>query len=117
MAANSLPIPPNLDLEGSTAQQADDWKDWKAIWENYRICTELDKKDEAVQVAHLLTYLGAKATKLFGTLDADLSEDDRKNIAPVIKIFDDYFLPKKSVPMERLRFNYRSQREGESFNT
>ena len=51
----------------------DDWKDWKAIWEHYRICTELKKKDKAVQVAHLFTYLCAKATKLFGTLDSDLS--------------------------------------------
>ena len=117
MAANSLPITPKLDLEGSTSQQADDWKDWKAIWENYEICTEMSKKDEAVQVAHLLTYLGAKATKLFGNLDADLSGDDRKKIAPMIKRFVDYFLPKKSVPMERLRFNRRSQREGEPFNT
>ena len=117
MAANSLPITPKLDLEGSTSQQADDWKDWKAIWENYEICTEMSKKDEAVKVAHLLTYLGTKTTKLFGNLDADLSGDDRKKIAPMIKRFVDYFLPKKCVPMERLRFNRRSQREGEPFNT
>ena len=114
---NSLPIPPKLDLEGSPSQQAEDWKDWKVIWDNYRICTELDKKDEAIQVAHMLTYLGPKTTKLFGTLSSGLTDENRKKIAPVIERFDDYFFPKKSVPMERLRFNRRSQREGEAFNS
>ena len=116
MAANSLPIPPKLDLDGTPAQQADDWKAWKTIWENYIVCTELNNKEEAVQVAHLLTYLGPKVTKLFATIELDLPLADRKKVAPVVKEFDDYFLPKKNVSMYRWNA-YTSNKEGEPFNS
>ena len=47
-----LPVPPPLEIHDS--QAAEKWKRFKRAWTSYSLATELDGKDEKVQVATLL---------------------------------------------------------------
>ena len=61
----ALPPPPPLDIHDSNA--AEKWKEFEQAWKNYSIAMKLHQEPEAVQVATLLTVVGAEARKVFAT--------------------------------------------------
>ena len=61
----ALPPPPPLDIHDSNA--AEKWKEFEQAWKNYSIAMKLHQEPEAVQVATLLTVIGAEARTVFAT--------------------------------------------------
>ena len=90
------------------------WTAWIEQFDFYMAATEKHKKDESIQVATLLTILGAQGQELFRTFD--LSADDKKKIAPVKEAFRKYFSPKVKEEFERYKFYSRMQHIDESFD-
>ncbi|XP_020616010.1 uncharacterized protein LOC110054021 [Orbicella faveolata] len=75
---------------------------------------KLHQEPETVQIATLLTVIGAEARKVFSTFT--FGEDDRDRIQPVLESFAAYWQPLKNVPFERYKFYSRMQEAGESYD-
>ena len=95
----ALPPPPPLDIHVSNA--AEKWKEFEQAWKNYSIAIKLHQEPEAVQVAILLTVVGAEARKVFATFTDWASDTDQNKIQPVLQKFAAYCQPLKNVPFER----------------
>lgn len=109
-----LPCPRPLNIN-DTGKAAENWKIFAHAWKNYRLALELDKKDESVQVATLLTVIGEDAREVYGTFSWDTAGDDTKH-TKVLEKFSEYCEPRKNVPYERYKFNQRGQEPGESYD-
>ena len=116
MAVGNYALPPQTALEIHDPLVAEKWKRFKRAWTNYSLATGLDKKDEAVQVATLLTVIGEEAQEVFSTFGDWAAEGDAAKIKPVLAKFDSYCEPRKNVPFERYRFNRRVQEPGETYD-
>ena len=75
---------------------------------------KLHHEPETVQIATLLTVIGAKARKVFSKFTVGV--DNRDRIQPVLESFAAYFQPLKNVPFERYKFYSRMQDAGESYD-
>ena len=64
-SAFNLPTPQSLGIHNNNV--AAKWKKFRLAWENYALATAIDKKDEKVQVAILLTVIGEEARDVFLT--------------------------------------------------
>ena len=84
----ALPPPPPLDIHDSNA--AEKWKEFEQAWKNYSIAMKLHQESEAVQVATLLTVVGAEARKVFATFTEWASDTDQNKIQPVLQKFAAY---------------------------
>lgn len=115
MASNyMLPPPPALEIHDT--QAAEKWKRFKRAWSSYSLATGLSEKDDAVQVATLLTVIGEEAREVFSTFSGWEHEDDSTKIVPVLDKFEQYCQPHKNIPFERYRFNRRTQEPGETYD-
>ena len=65
------------------------------------------------QVATLLAVIGKEANKVFRTFTW-ASAGDEKKIAPVLKQFEDYCIPRVNTIYERFLYFTRDQRESET---
>ena len=77
----SLKPPSNFLLNSSSQNPSDasrSWTAWLEQFEFYMLATEKNTKSEEVQVATLLTVLGAQGQELFRTFD--LTDENRKKI-------------------------------------
>ena len=110
----ALPPPPPLDIHVSNA--AEKWKEFEQAWKNYSIAIKLHQEPEAVQVAILLTVVGAEALKVFATFTDWASDTDQNKIQPVLQKFAAYCQPLKNVRFERYKFYSRMQESGESYD-
>ena len=105
------------------------WPEWKEQFQTFRIASKLHKDDGTVQVHSLLYAMGPEATKVFKNFkfpvptqpaaegegeDAPAPANPREDFDTVLRLFDEYFIPKKNVFHERARFYARSQQPGES---
>ena len=108
--ANRLQLsPPEIfDIHDSCA--AEKWREWRARFECYSVATKLDQEEASVQVATLLTVIGAEAHKVFSTFHWTADEDK------VLEKVLEYCQPRVNVPFERFKFNSRSQGAGEPFD-
>ena len=109
----TLPPPPTLELNNGNV--AERWKRFYHAWSNYALTTELNEKQEPVQVSTLLTIIGEDARDVFSTFDLS-NPDDKEKIEPVLQRFAKYCQPRKNIPFEQLRFNNRSQQAGETYD-
>ena len=116
MATSNYLLPPPQPLEIHDPQVAEKWKKFKRAWTSYALATELKGKDEAVQVATLLTVIGEEAREVFFTFTGWAADGDDARIDPVVAKFEEYCQPRKSTPFERYRFNCRSQQPGETYD-
>ena len=106
----ALPPPTPLDIHDSNA--AEKWKEFEQAWRNYSVAMKLHQEPETVQIATLLTVIGAEARKVFSTFT--FVEGNRDRIQPVLESFAAYCQPLKNVPFERYRFYSTMQEAGES---
>ena len=74
----ALPPPPPLDIHDLNA--AEKWKEFEQAWKNYSIAMKLHQEPNAVQVATLLTVVGAEARKVFATFTDWTSDTDQNKI-------------------------------------
>ena len=110
----ALPPPPPLDIHDSNA--AEKWKEFEQAWKNYSIAMKLHQEPEAVQVATLLSVVGAEVRKVFAMFTDWASDTYQNKIQPVLQKFAVYCQPLKNVPFERDKFYSRVQESGESYN-
>ena len=105
----------NLNSTSNPSETSRSWTTWLEQFDFYMTATEKVDKSEEVQVATLLTLLGARGQELFRTLP--LSDPDRKKIAEVKAAFTAYFAPRVKEEYERYKFNQRVKQPGERFDT
>mgnify|MGYP003406673778 FL=1 len=86
------------------------WEAWRNRFQRFHVATKLGKEEVAVQRAQLIYAMGPEADRIYQTFTV---EDDTTFDA-VLKMFDEYFMPRKNVIHLRAVFNSRNQQSGES---
>ena len=92
----------------------EDWPKWIRRFERYRISTELNKKDEPLQINTMIYCMGNEADNIFKSFT--FAEGDEKKYASVKEKFDQHFIIKRNVIFEHARFNMRKQEPAEPVN-
>ncbi|KAF6026232.1 hypothetical protein EB796_015460 [Bugula neritina] len=107
--------PPGNFINSSTnpSETSRNWAKWLEQYDFYMIATEKAGKSQEIQVATLLTLLGAQGQEIFRTFS--LTNAERKNIETVKKAFTDHFAPQVKMVYERFKFHSRIQRPDETF--
>ena len=113
VAGYLLPPPPPLEIHDP--QVSEKWKKFRRAWTNYSQTLELDKKDQKVQVATLLTVIGEDAHEVFSTFTNWESDGDEGKIDTILTKFDTYCQPQKNIPFEHYCFNQRQQEAEEMY--
>ena len=67
-------------------------------------------------MAAFITCIGPKALTIHNGLPFQ-SEDEKKNLAKILELWESYCLGKTNIIYERCRFNNRNQDAGESIDT
>lgn len=94
---------PSMTMDGNIAEN---WRTWRARFENYLIAVEAKKKPEATQCAQLLHYIGEEGFKIYTTFT--FSDDEKDKLKSLIRKFENHFLPKENLAYERHQFfSYR----------
>ena len=109
---SNLPVPPKIELSGILANN---WKQWKLVSNAYDLVTSLNEQTDEYQVAALITCIGPKALTIHNGLPFQ-SEDEKRNLAKILELWESYCLRKMNIIYERYRFNDRNQDAGESID-
>lgn len=112
MAHSLIPPPAKMDMKGD---QVSNWQFFKASWQNYIVATELDKKDQSIQVATLLTVMGKECYEVYQNLP--LTDEQRKSPKQILSGLGAHFDPKRNVVYERFMFNSCKQEPKENIDT
>ena len=88
------------------------WPEWRQRFQRYRTATKLKNEEGDVQVSTLIYSLGPEAETVFNTFKFN-ADADKTNFDIVVKLYDDYFAPRKNVIHERAMFYTRNQKQGE----
>ena len=91
-----------------------DWPKWLQRWERFRIASELGKTLEDTQIATLIRSMGEDADEIFSTLP--LTEEERRVYDTVKAKFDNYFIIKRKVILQRAKFSQHFQQRNEPVN-
>lgn len=89
-----------------------DWPPWKQRFLRFRTASGLDGKPEKSQVDALVYLMGPQAEDIFKTFK--LEPDDQKKFEVVLQEYEAYFVPRRNIIYERVKFNTRTQEDGES---
>ena len=73
----ALPLPPPLDIHDSNA--AEKWEEFEQAWKNYSIAMKLHQ-EPSVQVATLLSVVGAEVQIVFAVFTDWASDTDQNNL-------------------------------------
>ena len=84
----SFKPPENMDFDNPN------WNEWKSSFMMYRKITELDKKEEDMQITTLKYCMGIKSESIMKTMN--LTDEDQKNFETIISKLDSYFKPKRN---------------------
>lgn len=96
-----------MQMEGNVA---DNWKIWRSRFENYLVASEINKKDESIQCAQVLHYIGEGGFKVFTTFTFE--EDQKNKLKILLDKFESHFLPKENLTYERFKlFSYKQKDE------
>lgn len=98
MANEQRGVPPMV-MSGNLAEN---WRRWRARFENYLIATECNKKSEVTQCAQLLHYIGEEAYEIYTTFS--INEGEKDKLKELIQKFESHFLPKENLVYERHQF-------------
>ena len=99
----------------TTSNITENWKQFKQIWENYAIITNLTAQTEQYRVALFLHCLGPDAMKIYNGMQF-ANETDRRNLSKIIEKFDEFTIREANETYERYIFNGRNQGQDESFD-
>ena len=83
------------------------------MWANYEIAYRLRNKNNELQTATLLTWIGPDALEIYDRLQFE-SETDKTNIDIVLQKLETYCVGETNETYERYCFNKRDQEAGES---
>ena len=107
-AIQGIQPPTRLNLSGK--DKAVNWKIYKQQWENYSIVAQLDRQSEDYGVALFLYSIGQDAVKTYNSFD--MSEENRRKLAEIIKEFDNYAVGETNETSEHYIFNSCEWKEG-----
>ena len=99
--AHYLPPPKPMDLKGNLSEN---WKSFEEAWDNWIIATKVNKEDETVVKATLLSVLGKETVEIQKNLP--IQDRTYKNIIAALKT---HFNPQKNITYERYVFNTCNQ--------
>lgn len=103
--------PAELSLIGNLKEN---WRKFKQHYNIFMTATNRYKEPKETQVAILLSLLGEAAIETYNTFD--MADEDKKEVAKVMKAFEDYCNPRKNIVYERYVFYSRNQGENEPFD-
>ena len=86
----------------------DNWSKW-IRFERFRVASGLEEKSKESQVNTLIYLMGGEADNIVQSLG--LTVEDQKKYDKVKKRLEDFFIIKRNVIFERVKFNLRSQQE------
>ncbi|PFX13399.1 hypothetical protein AWC38_SpisGene22515 [Stylophora pistillata] len=112
-SSGNVPVPPKIELSGNIANN---WKQWKQVWSDYELVTRLNDQTDEYRVAAFITCIGPKALTIHNGLPFQ-SEDEKKNLAKIVELWESYCLGKTNIIYKRYRFDNRNQDAGESIDT
>ncbi|KAK3107078.1 hypothetical protein FSP39_006562 [Pinctada imbricata] len=107
MATFQVATPEKFDF-----RKPETWQKWIKRFERFRTASELSEKIEEAQVNTLSYSMGPESDEVLSSLK--LSADDLKKYDTVKGKFNEYFVVRRNVIIERAKFNQRMQNEGES---
>ena len=71
------------------------WSFFKAQYENYEVATSLNKKQDDIRVATLLSLMGKECFRVYTHLD--IAEADRKKVDKILQVSGRHFEPTRNV--------------------
>lgn len=89
------------------------WKKWSMKFSLYLIAANCEDESDKRKVALLLHSIGDRGMEIFSSFSLD---PDNVTYKEVTHKFDDYFIPKKNVTLERYKFFTRTQGPSETFD-
>ena len=92
-----------------------EWEKWIQRFERFRIASGLVDQPQKSQVNSLIYCMGSEADDILDSLN--LSAEQKQVYDTVTGKLKDYFVPKRNIIFERVQFNQRVQREGESVDS
>ena len=98
---------PRLDL--SSGNPVEQWEQWLSTFKIYLTATEVDKKEEKIQIAQLLHYAGPELQKIYHTLQFSTEESDKLEV--VVEKLNKYFKPRENLNFIRYKFFQSKQRD------
>ncbi|XP_036317851.1 uncharacterized protein LOC118732852 [Rhagoletis pomonella] len=98
-----------LDLKATNLSLA--WNNWKNSFKIYMRAAGLEQETDQQKVALLLHHIGPDSLLVFNSFNYDI---DTVGYDELLKSFNDYFVPKVNVVVERYRFFSRKQAEEET---
>ena len=103
------PVPLNLQTN-----RVDNWSLWKQQWSNYVVISRLNSQSIDYQTAMVLNSIGTDALKIYNGFAFD--NGDIRDIATILKKFDEQIIGELNETYERYQFNSRKQATGERFD-
>ncbi len=108
---NARPPPP-LVLGDN---KIENWKVFKARWQNYALLASLSEVPNELQVAQLHNCLGDDALKAMAGFEFQSTEANR-TVEEIISSFETFVVGQVNETLERYKFGRRTQMEAEPFN-
>ena len=93
-----MPFP--MEVKGNLR---DNWTFFESQRDNYEIATGLDKKEDNIRAATLLSVMGRECYRIFQHLD--IPDGYRKKVSTILKELKEHFIPKTNVIYELYVFN------------
>lgn len=106
----NIPVPNPLNLSG--ANPVEEWRFFRAIYENFEVASGLNAKDIKVRTASLLTIIGADGFKLYDTIP--WTTEEKESIKGILDGFEKHIVPPTNVIYERYLFNAAKQEDNET---
>ena len=106
--------PPSQLLMGDN--KVENWKTFKARWDNYVLLSDLSVINRKLQVAQLENCLGDDALKAMSSFKFETPEGERI-VKEILKAFEEYIVGELNETLERYKFAKRKQQEGEPYNS
>ena len=111
MAASSgIQLPEKFNFS-----RTEDWPKWIRRFERYCRASELNKKDDTLQINTLIYAMGHQAEDILTSLK--LTQDELKKYDTVKAKLDSYFVIRRNVIFEKSKFNKRVQLENETVDS
>ena len=108
-----IPLPGKFD-QANSPQAADTWPKWLWRFDRYRVTSGLNYEPQTKQVSTLLYAMGDSADDILLTLRLD---EGTVSYEEIKRSLNDYFAEWRNIIVERVHFNKRSQKPGESVDT
>ena len=93
----------------------DGFETWHNTWKDYFSVTKLEKEASSTQRAHLKSHLSQEMRGIVEHV-LGIGEETTKSCKDILKEIRSHIRSHRSVQIDKVEFERRSQREGESFD-